>query len=143
MLHKAGEEVTAIISLDGWGVYPTTLNDIQYFKKSMERQHHMLDTELKKLQLTQPKKLLDIQWQRLGLLWKYQVKRITCPMALFKSSELLPVFKEVDAPMNHWEKFSDNKISSYLVPGNHETMFQKPNVDTLANLMDGYFDAMK
>ncbi|BBB15136.1 amino acid adenylation [Candidatus Rickettsiella viridis] len=143
ILHQAGEEVTAIVSLDGWGVYPTTLNDVQYFKKSMERQHQMLETELKKLQLTQPKKLLSIQSQRLGLLWKYQVKRITCPMALFKSSEILPIFRPMDAPMNHWENFCDNKINSYLVPGNHETMFQKPHVETLANLMDGYFDAMK
>jgi amino acid adenylation domain-containing protein len=142
ILHKSGEEVTAIINLDGWGVYPTTLNDTQYFKKSMGRQHAMLKTELKKQQLTQPEKLLNIQWQRLGLLWKYQVKRITCPMALFKSSEILPIFQEIDDPLNHWKNFSDNKISSYLVPGNHETMFQKPHVETLATLMDAYFDTM-
>lgn len=60
-------------------------------------------------------------------------------MALFKSKEILPIFKEVDAPMNHWEKFSNlNKISCHLVPGNHETMFQKPYVETLASLIDDY-----
>jgi hypothetical protein len=28
-------------------------------------------------------------------------------MALLKSKEILPIFKEVDAPMNHWDKFSN------------------------------------
>jgi len=45
--------------------------------------------------------------------------------------------------MNHWEKFSNlNKISCYLVPGDHETMFQKPYVETLAALMDKYFETI-
>lgn len=64
-------------------------------------------------------------------------------MALFKSKEILPIFKEVDAPINHWGKFSDpRKISCNLVPGNHETMFQKPYVETLATLMDKYFETI-
>lgn len=140
-LHKAGDKVTSIISLDGWGIYPTTLNDDTYFRRSMERQHQALRAEFNKQGLPQPEKLFDIQWQRLNLLWKYQIEEIVAPMALFKSKEILPIFKEVDAPMNHWEKFSDpRKISCNLVPGNHETMFQKPHVETLAALMDKYFE---
>lgn len=139
MLHKAGDKVTAIISLDGWGIYPFTLHDDTYFRNSMERQHQALRAEFNKQGLPQPEKLFDIQWQRLNLLWKYQLKEIVAPMGLFKSKEILPIFKEVDAPMNHWEKFSNSdKISCYLAPGNHETMFQKPYVETLASLIDDY-----
>jgi thioesterase domain-containing protein len=143
MLRKAGDKVTSIISLDGWGIYPSTLHDDTYFRNSMERQHQALRAEFNKQGLPQPEKLFDIQWQRLNLLWKYQIEEIVAPMALFKSKEILPIFKEVDAPMNHWEKFSDpTKISCYLVPGNHETMFQKPHVETLAALMNKYFETI-
>ena len=141
LLHKAGEKVTSIISLDGWGIYPSTLHDDTYFRRSMERQHQELRDEFNKQGLPQPEKLFDIQWQRLNLLWKYQLKEIVAPLALFKSKEILPIFKEVDAPMNHWEKFSDpEKISCHLVPGNHETMFHKPQVEILATLMNEYFE---
>jgi amino acid adenylation domain-containing protein len=141
MLHKVGDKVTSIISLDGWGIYPTTLHDDTHFRSSMQRQHQALRTEFNKQGLPQPEKLFDIQWQRLNLLWKYHIKEIIAPLALFKSKEILPIFKEVDARMNHWEKFSNlSKISCYLVPGNHETMFQKPYVETLATLMDKYFE---
>lgn len=143
MLHKAGDKVTSIISLDGWGIYPSTLHDDTYFRNSMERQHEALRAKFNKQGLPPPEKLFDIQWQRLNLLWKYQLKEIVAPMALFKSKEILPIFKEVDARMNHWEKFSNlNKISCYLVPGNHETMFQKPYVETLSSLMDKYFEKL-
>lgn len=143
MFHKAGDKVTSIISLDGWGIYPSTLHDDTYFRNSMERQHEALRAKFNKQGLPPPEKLFDIQWQRLNLLWKYQLKEIVAPMALFKSKEILPIFKEVDARMNHWEKFSNlNKISCYLVPGNHETMFQKPYVETLSSLMDKYFEKL-
>ena len=143
MLHKAGDKVTSIISLDGWGIYPSTLHDDTYFRNSMEKQHQALSAEFNKQGLPHPEKLFDIQWQRLSLLWKYQIEEIVAPMALFKSKEILPIFKEVDAPMNHWEKFSDpRKISCNLVPGNHETMFQKPHVETLAALMDKYLETI-
>ncbi|HEY2566945.1 MAG TPA: amino acid adenylation domain-containing protein [Candidatus Aquirickettsiella sp.] len=141
MLHQTGDKVTSIISLDGWGIYPSTLHDDTYFRRSMERQHQELRAKFNKQGVPQPEKLFNIQWQRLNLLWKYQIKKIVTPMALFKSREILPIFNEVDAPMNHWEKFSDpEKISCYLAPGNHETMFQKPYVEILATLMDEYFE---
>lgn len=73
--------------------------------------------------------------QRLNLLWKYQIKKIVTPMALFKSKEILPIFKEVDAPMNHWDKFSNpEEINCHLVPGNHEAP-----LDKYAQFQDYYF----
>lgn len=141
ILQNSGEKVSSIISLDGWGIYPSTLHNDSYFRNSMIKQHQALRTEFAKQGLPQPEKLFDIQWHRLNLLWKYQIKKIVAPIALFKSKEILPIFMEVDAPMNHWEKFSDSdKISCFLVPGNHETMFQKPHVQSLAHLIDDYLE---
>ena len=67
----------------------------------MEKQHQKLREKFNNQKLPQPEKLFGIQWQRLNLLWKYQIKKIVTSMALLKSKEILPIFKEVDAPMNH------------------------------------------
>ena len=98
----------------------------------MLRQHAELLSDFQKYGLPPPEILFDIQWARLNLLWKYQLELIECPIALFKSQEILPAFVEIDAPFNHWENFSNNQITTTIVPGNHETMFQEPHVYKLS-----------
>lgn len=137
-LNLQNDQVASLIVLDGWGVYPNTLLDDHYFKASMARQHAELISDFKKYGLPKPEILLDIQWFRLNLLWKFKLQLIESPMALFKSQELLPAFAEIDAPLNHWEQFSNNEIIRFIVPGNHETMFQEPHVDTLSNLVQDH-----
>lgn len=134
-LKRDHEEVASLIVLDGWGVYPNTLLDDHYFKTSMARQHAELINDFKKYGLPKPEILLDIQWFRLNLLWKFEMQLIESPIALFKSQSLLPAFAEIDAPLNHWEQFSNNEISRYMAPGNHETMFQEPHIDSLARMV--------
>ena len=134
-LKLQNEEVASLIVLDGWGVYPNTLLDDHYFKTSMARQHAELISDFKKYGLPKPEILLDIQWFRLNLLWKFKMQLIESPIALFKSQDLLPAFAEIDAPLNHWEQFSNNEISRFIAPGNHETMFQEPHVDTLSRML--------
>jgi thioesterase domain-containing protein len=58
--------------------------------------------------------------------------KITHPLVLFKSQELLPVFKTIDSPNNHWDNYVTNPVDVHIVPGDHETMFQSPNVQILA-----------
>ena len=138
LLKQENEHTMALFILDGWGIYPNTLLDDNYFKTSMLRQHAELLSDFQKYGLPPPETLLKIQWFRLNLLWKYQVKLIECPIALFKSEEILPAFKEIDAPLNHWENFSNNLITPYRVPGNHETMFQEPHVHVLRDKISEY-----
>lgn len=136
-LHQANETTSAIIVLDGWGVYPNTILDDNYFRQSMLRQHAELLSDFKRYGLPPPDILFEIQWFRLHLLWKYQLDHIACPLALFKSADLLPAFLEIDAPYNHWENFS-NQITTIRVQGNHETMFQEPHVYQLTAALHDY-----
>lgn len=135
-LKQTNDKVASLIVLDGWGVYPNTLLDDQYFKTSMARQHAELLADFKKYGLPTPEALLDIQWFRLNMLWTFQMQLIEDPIALFKSKELLPAFLEIDAPLNHWEQFSNNQIIRFAVPGTHETMFHEPHVFTLAQQLN-------
>lgn len=138
LLKQNNEDTAAIIVLDGWGVYPDTLLDDNYFKTSMLRQHAELKEDFKKYGLPAPDILFDIQWFRLNLLWKYRMTLIESPIALFKSEDILPAFCDIDAPLNHWENFSNKDISCHMVPGNHETMFQEPHVYELSNEINKY-----
>lgn len=138
ILRQEKQDIAAIIVLDGWGVYPNTLLDNDYFKTSMLRQHAELLTDFKRYGLPPPDILFDIQWFRLNLLWQYKLALIEYPIVLFKSQELLPAFAEIDAPLNHWENFSNKKITCFNVPGNHETMFQEPHVYHLSEFLSGY-----
>lgn len=139
LLKNENECTVSIVILDGWGVYPDQLLDDNYFKSSMLRQHSELSQIFQTHGLPKPDVLFDIQWHRLNLLWSYHLELIESPILLFKSKELLPAFSEIDAPHNHWEKFTNNKIDTITVPGNHETMFQEPHVHELANLMTRCF----
>lgn len=139
-LKKTNEDVSSLIILDGWGVYPNTLLDNDYFRNSMLRQHAELLADFKKYGLPAPEVLFDIQWFRLNLLWKYQLDLIESPIALFKSEEILTAFEEIDAPHNHWEEFSNGAITTAVVPGNHETMFQEPHVYRLCDELDLYLE---
>lgn len=140
LLSKDGQKVDAVISLDGWGAYPHTLQDDNYFKSSMLRQHTEYLSDFNKYNLPPPDILFDIQWHRLGLLWKYQLNCINSPFVLFKSEELLPAFSEIDEPFNHWRQFSKLPVKVYRVPGNHETMFQEPHVYILGKKLKDYFE---
>lgn len=137
-LRRNNETASSIIVLDGWGVYPNTLLDDNYFRNSMLRQHAELSSDFKKYGLPPPEILFDIQWFRLNLLWKYQLELIEFPIALFKAEEVLPAFVEIDASFNHWDNFSNSKIITSVVPGNHETMFQEPHVHQLSAALTQY-----
>lgn len=134
-LKQQNETVASLIVLDGWGIYPNTLLDDHYFKQSMARQHAELISDFIKYGLPTPEILLNIQSFRLQLLWQFKMQLIEAPIALFKSQELLPAFSDIDAPLNHWEQYCNTEISRYMIPGNHETMFQEPHIKILSRMI--------
>lgn len=138
LLQAQGEIIEVIPILDGWGVYPDTLRNDNYFRESMKRQQADLHTQFAQYGLTESKNLLTLQTQRLNLLWDYHLSEIKHKIVLFKAKEMLPVFKSIDDKFNHWNKFTKQKITCYKIPGNHETMFQKHNVKVLAKLLNEY-----
>lgn len=140
LMDKNNEKIAMIPILDGWGVYPHTLKDDNYFRDSMVRQHEDMRIEFTKHNLNEPKDLFDIQWHRLGLLWNYHLQPIKHNLILFKAEELLPAFQVVNHPLNHWDKFSKNPVRSFIVPGNHETMFHSSNVKQLADIFKKCLD---
>ena len=128
ILIKKGHKVEKVISLDGWGFYPNELKDENYFLRSMENQQKKWSDELNGNDFEH---LFLIQKKRLKSLFKYKARPLKVPMILFKAHEIMPVFKSIDNDNNCWNELFSNLIT-VVVPGNHETMFEVPNVKYLS-----------
>ncbi len=143
LIENEGEEVLGIPILDGWAIYPDTLRDINYFESSMHRQYDYSMNQFLKQGLTDQQFLLGIQKNRLDLLWKFALRKINYTILLFKAAQTLPIFTEIEDPDNHWQKYSERTVARFIVPGDHETMFQFPNVKKLAFLLNQQLDLIE
>ena len=141
LIEKNNEKVLCVPILDGWAIYPDTLRDVNYFKLSMDRQYEYSKDQFLKQGLTDQEFLLGIQRSRLDFLWKFSLKSITCKIEVFKATETLPIFLEIEDDTNHWKKYFPQTVNCCIVPGNHETMFQFPNVKKLAFFLNKILDS--
>lgn len=130
-LQETGEQVPAIISLDGWAFYPTIQNSEQYFQDFMKEQNLRILQKYIENNISNSEFLLKLQSHREKLLIKYQLPIIQSKLVLFKAKELHEIF-QYNAPFNWWEEYVKDQIEFHLVPGDHETMFYEPNIKTLA-----------
>jgi thioesterase domain-containing protein len=87
-----------------------------------------------------PEFLLELQWHRERLLTDYKLPIIHSNFILFKAETLNEMF-DFEAPLNWWDDYVDHPITSYMVPGDHETMFTDPHVKHLADKLNDYLKA--
>jgi amino acid adenylation domain-containing protein len=135
-LADMSEKVEFIVLFDGWAKYPSDLYDFEYFKKTMQRQYNKFTQEFKMQTVYDMDRLVTLQYKRLQLLKDYRHSMIESSLFLFKSQELLPEYEMTDDACNYWQTYAQQKLSTVIVPGNHETMFYKPNVQVLAEAVD-------
>src|SRR5262249_9087459 len=80
--------------------------------------------------------LLKLQWYRLRMYAKYQTPMIDFKLTLFKAADTIPIYQSVEDKFNHWENYAMQPIEKFVIPGDHETMFQEPNVVVLAEKLN-------
>ena len=134
-LRKKGEEIRAIISLDGWAEYPALQSNEAYFKDMMQEQNSRILEKHIENNIRDSDFLLELQWHREKMLMHYKLPRIESTLILFKAEVLTELFN-YDAPLNWWDNYSSQPIERYLVPGNHENMFYEPNIKILASKLN-------
>lgn len=130
-LQNIGEKVSFLALLDGWAPYPDILRNKEIFEANMRRQYHNLKTKFIAKGIDSADKLLNLQWKRAQQIANYTVPLLDQKLTLFKAETTMPIFQAIDAQFNHWENHSTHPIELYLTPGNHETMFEEPNVQIL------------
>ena len=139
-LRARGQKVGFVALLDGWAYYPKTLNDRELFESIMVRQYHIMEQQFLDKGVLVPEKILQLQWQRSQLNRTYIPPKLPIKLHLFKASDLLPIFKTMEDPYNHWRGYSSQAIEVIQTPGNHETMFQEPNVQYLAKTLSEHLN---
>jgi len=80
--------------------------------------------------------LLKLQWARSRINNEYVPPYIPQQLTLFKANKLLSIFEPIENTFNHWEQYSTIPIEMYNVPGDHESMFQEPNVAVLGSKLN-------
>ncbi|MCE3237594.1 MAG: hypothetical protein K0R24_575 [Gammaproteobacteria bacterium] len=142
-LMLMGEEVAFIALLDGWAYYPTTLENRELFEGIMLRQYNMMHEKFVDKGIARADKLLKLQWQRSQMNHRYRPPYLPKKLTLFKAENTLPLFQPIDDSLNHWGAYSSQPIELCMIPGDHETMFNEPNVQMLAELLNAKIDQVE
>jgi len=123
-LLVAGQEVNALVMLDGWAIFSKEQHDENLFK-----------ARLRDITQQSDDLFVNLAWQRMGLLLQYKPTPISCVPHLFKARDLLPEYQSIDNSYNGWQPYCPDGVDLYKTPGNHETMIQDANVAILASNM--------
>ncbi len=135
-LAQKGEQVAFIGLLDGWAFYPDSLQNQEFFEAIMRKQYHDMENIFVAKGIDKAENLLKLQWARSKMNNRYRAPYLLNKLTLFKAEKTLEIFKSMEAPYNHWDKHSALSIELHMVPGDHETMFQEPNVIILAEKLN-------
>ncbi|MBX9586952.1 MAG: amino acid adenylation domain-containing protein [Gammaproteobacteria bacterium] len=130
-LIAEGKKVLFVGLLDGWAEYPDEVSTHRFLKKEMKAQYNELKKKLPEVNNNSIKPIIDFAWHRSHLLDAYSLDWIDCPLVLFKAKSTLSIFSDIESPSNHWTGRTPY-LKTIIAPGNHETMFFDPNVETLA-----------
>ncbi|MEE9451991.1 MAG: amino acid adenylation domain-containing protein, partial [Gammaproteobacteria bacterium] len=132
-LQAQGEHIAWLGLFDSWVSYPEALtHHRELFALQMQRQYNTLRDKFTDYKIHGFDALIKLQWQRVQILKRYRQTKINGPLTLFKAQTVTPLFQAIDVPYNNWDQYTDRPIECYSVPGDHESMFYKPNVYELA-----------
>jgi len=140
-LRQQKEEVQFLAILDGWAFYPKKILEKAFLEKYMWQQYKNIRKHFRGSKLQFIKPIIDIHLQRNYLLSKYKYHKIDTQVYLFKAEEIMEVFRPIDAKDNHWSNYVEN-LRILTVSGNHETMFYKPYVESLARQIEQSFNEL-
>ncbi|MDF2868046.1 MAG: amino acid adenylation domain protein [Gammaproteobacteria bacterium] len=130
-LTRMGKKIPFLGLFDGWAHYPEDIKPDNYADLL---KNNAIDEQ--KLSTQRKETLLNLENHRQLLLKKYKLPFIKVDTALFKASELWPLFHGIEDINNGWRAYIGGQIRTYKVPGNHETMFFYPHVQTLAEAVN-------
>ncbi|MBX9702743.1 MAG: hypothetical protein K2X39_01190, partial [Silvanigrellaceae bacterium] len=132
-LIASGDKVEFIGLFDSWVPHPESLRRQEIFEAVMRRQYNQMHENFTKIGVENIEGLFKLQWHRVQMLDLYRVKPLNAKLFLFKAETIIPVYQPYASPLNGWENYSTSPIQLNITPGDHETIFQSPNVEILAS----------
>lgn len=131
-LEQSNVIVNFIGVIDGWGKHGNVDFDTDYVRRIIHHHHPNAQQNADFDKQTLWESLLH---HRLNMMLRYPYKSLQSPMVLFKAQDLLPEYREMDAPDNHWAQY----VSDFLivtVPGDHNSMMLEPHIARLIEEMN-------
>jgi amino acid adenylation domain-containing protein len=140
-LLEVDQKIAFIALLDGWSSYYALASDQNRFESLMRKQNQKIFNHSLHTDIINSEFLLKLQWHREKILTHYQMPYLNTKFTLFKAQELWDIFDK-DPPFNGWENYSSFPIERHIVPGNHETMFYEPHVQSLAKKLNQCLESL-
>lgn len=131
-LLKQNEQVNFVGLLDGWAAFSNVQLDANYIETLKTHQHENAESTFMLSDFENPVLWKIMLQDRLDMMSAYAIKKLNTKLVLFKAKEVLPEYMDIDSKDNHWAEHSTYPMPVYVVPGDHNTMLQAPNVKTLA-----------
>lgn len=131
-LLQHNEQVNFIGLLDGWATFSSVQRD-EHYARSIILRHQQDETSH-----VLPKNVENqIIWEkmlahRISMMIKYQPKKLSAKITLFKANKILQEYQPINADDNHWSAYSTYPINIIQISGDHNTILQEPHVHLLA-----------
>lgn len=139
-LLELKEKIHFVGLIDGWASFSNAQLDANYVETL--KTHHQENPSVAIIPqgVENPQLWEKMLRHRLNMMMSYSIKKIDIRLSLFKAREILLEYKEINAEDNHWSSCSTLPINCYTVPGNHNSMLQKPHVNVLAKQILKHLD---
>ncbi|HBI22135.1 MAG TPA: non-ribosomal peptide synthetase/polyketide synthase [Legionella sp.] len=123
-LQEQKEDVGLLALIEGWSIFSSKQKHMTHFKKQFHSAHPDLTENM-----------IDLAWARMELLLNHTPTQVNHDMVLFKATELLDDYIEVDDTLNGWSKFNGGKIICHRLDANHETIMNVENSQKIMGLI--------
>ncbi|MCR9191604.1 MAG: amino acid adenylation domain-containing protein [Gammaproteobacteria bacterium] len=136
---KLDDKLSYIITFDTW-VVSNFLNAAakEALKQSILQQYERVETNLAKENID-PKPWMELYYTRLQELgFIYTPPKINKKIILFKAMQQTGDFAAMDDNANYLDLHTSKAVDIHLIPGNHDSILQLPNVKYISDIMVSY-----
>lgn len=134
-LEDTGEKVHNLLIIDGWASLSKEMKSPEKFENSIKFTLDQMKEQIPNV-VTNKKHLIKSAWQRMQLLFYYEIKKIKTPIVLFKAKRILPEYTAIDEETNHWRNCSSSSITVYHVDADHRTILKSKNAMQIAAVIN-------
>lgn len=124
MLQQDGEAINFLGMIDSWAHFSQTLYDEKNFKTFLSEQNEGLSESM-----------IELAWGKMQLLTTYAPSHNALDITLFKATNLLKEYEEVDDEYNGWKKYNSGQLMVYQFYANHNTILSKNHVQQVFNIL--------
>lgn len=122
-LIAQGETVEFLALLDGWAKFPAAYSEESAFRQRMQNLQQRLNASAN---------FVEKAWRRMALLQNHVIHPVPVKIVLLKAQQ---TFLE-DDPYNHWLPWAQQGIERYLIPGDHDSFLEEPQVKEVAKIFN-------